>query len=147
MCSNLEWLVCAAKGRLPGQGNAHINFATAPKTLRTDIERSPARRGGSDIPIFEQDVFYYETCLYSQLCSNGASLFGLEQGEVFEMFCRLASASFKACCRSHHPQHDSNVDWLFRRQRTLEPTIRMNENGRFTCLLFTMSLLLWKLLT
>ena len=93
MCSNLEWLVCAAKGRLPGQGNAHINFATAPKTLRTDIESSPARRGGSDIPIFEHDAFYYETCLYSQLCSNGSSLFELEQGEVFE--CELSPPRFR----------------------------------------------------
>jgi hypothetical protein len=36
LCRNLEWQTCAAQGLLPGQGNAAIAFARAPKMLHPD---------------------------------------------------------------------------------------------------------------
>ena len=55
MCRNLEWLVCAAQGSLPGQGGRDIQFHTAPKDLRLDhVEPSPSRRGGSGVVIVER---------------------------------------------------------------------------------------------
>lgn len=35
MCQNLQWLVCAGKGRLPGQGGRAMHFATPPSKLDT----------------------------------------------------------------------------------------------------------------
>ena len=33
MCRNLEWLVCAAQGRLPAQSTGAVRFATLPGDL------------------------------------------------------------------------------------------------------------------
>jgi len=35
MCLNLQWLTCALRGRLPGQGNATLRFANEVADLDT----------------------------------------------------------------------------------------------------------------
>ena len=86
MCKNLEWQVCAAKGLLHGQGKhtRAITFAPAPNTLRIDDNPSPARKGGSGVAIVENDVFYLEVCIFSQICEQGSSIFGLEEGKDWQ---------------------------------------------------------------
>ena len=43
ICRNLEWQVCAAQGKLPGQGSSEIKFSRAPSTLQPG--------GGSGKPV------------------------------------------------------------------------------------------------
>ena len=45
-CRNLEWQVCAALGRLPGQRTPTIIFARAPNSLDAEGERPLAHCGG-----------------------------------------------------------------------------------------------------
>ena len=92
ICRNLEWQTCAAQGKLPGQGDSTIKFAKAPRTL--DLVRnnrlgvcsgwvpSQVPKGGI-YGYATDDIFYLETCMYSQMCSNGRDLFTLEEGESF----------------------------------------------------------------
>ena len=72
MCRNFEWLVCAARGKLPQQHSNEIVFANAPSTLRMgQIWRM------MDIGSFSGQIVYHaEVCLLSSMCDNGAELFG-----------------------------------------------------------------------
>ena len=96
ICRNLEWQTCAAQGKLPGQGGSAIKFAKAPHTL--ELVRNnrlgvcsgwvPARKPEGGIYGYAtDDIFYLETCMYSQMCSNGHDIFRLEEGERFNCAC------------------------------------------------------------
>ena len=50
LCRNLEWQVCAAKGKLPGQGGRGIRFAIEPGRLDTDGDKPFAQCGGWSAP-------------------------------------------------------------------------------------------------
>jgi len=41
MCQNLQWLLCAAHGELPGQQSNVMRFASAPKVVAVESSRSP----------------------------------------------------------------------------------------------------------
>ena len=88
LCRNLEWMTCAAQGKLAGQMNQpEVIFAKAPGELY------PGGRSGK--PIGEccgwapdtppdggfgyttDDIFYLEVCLFNEMCENGASIFGV----------------------------------------------------------------------
>jgi len=91
MCRNFEWLMCAALGKLPGQGGLRpsVRFAKAPNTLE------PAELGQCHgwAPTDQQasfvfgytvnDIFFLETCLLSEICSNHEQLFELATGQHF----------------------------------------------------------------
>jgi len=89
ICRNLEWQVCAAQGRLPGQGRRGIIFAHAPNQL--DFRNSPRLghcsgwsgnkncRGNNGYST--DSIFFLEVCLYSKMCSNRADLFNLRAGQ------------------------------------------------------------------
>ena len=94
MCLNLKWQICAVKGLLHGQnGQGRIHFAPAPNTLRLDGKPSPARQGGRGVGIIEEDVFYLEICVFAHVCENGADIFTLEEGALFD--CQLSEARFR----------------------------------------------------
>ena len=91
ICRNFEWQVCAAYGRIPGQGDRRIIFSKAPKSL--DFLHSPRLgqcSGWSPIDCRGQNgyatdsIFFLEVCLFSQICSNRAELFTLDVGDEWE---------------------------------------------------------------
>ena len=92
MCANLEWLVCATRGQLPGQygdgapRNRKIYFATEPGSLRTS--EGTLRNSGA---WYNSDsVFYIEVCLLSQICRNGDELLRTQGDKPF--ICDLGDA-------------------------------------------------------
>ena len=90
MCRNLQWVACAAQGRLPGQGSAKIRFAKAPKELDMRDMDDPHRLrssfpGGDDGWHYAvSDVYFGEVCVLSTICRNSWQLFSVERGEDFE---------------------------------------------------------------
>ena len=96
LCKNLEWQVCAALGRLPGQGSRTIRFATEPGGLILAEGPHPFGRcrghspKGCKIGYSSDDIYYLEICLFSQLCDNGEQLFHLEVGDDFN--CKFSAA-------------------------------------------------------
>ena len=78
MCLNTRWVLCAARGLLPGQNHV-IRFATAPKQLRSDA--SDLQNKGAWYN--SNAVFYLEACLLQLLCKNGQELLTLEIGDPF----------------------------------------------------------------
>ena len=102
ICRNLEWQTCAAQGKLPGQGGSTIKFAKAPQTLDMARNQRLGMCSGwvpKEVPkggiygYATDDIFYLETCMYSQMCSNGRDLFTLEEGESFT--CAFEPALFR----------------------------------------------------
>jgi len=93
ICRNLEWQVCAAQGRIPGQGGTAIIFAKAPKTLdySPQSERLGMCTGWSarGYSLCKKDgyatdsIFFLEVCLFNRICRNGRELFAVEPGDVF----------------------------------------------------------------
>jgi len=98
-CRNVEWQLCAALGRLPGQGSDTIIFARAPNTLFTDGDRSLgtcggfAPRGCNWDAYTNDDIFFLEVCLYSMICANADELFRIEQDE--DWHCVVSPAGFR----------------------------------------------------
>jgi hypothetical protein len=93
-CRNFEWQMCAVRGLLNWQGGGNIAFARAPKTMWLDGYPPFGHCSGwTDAPCNDQigfandDIFYLEVCLFSQVCKNNAQMFQLEVGENF--FCDL----------------------------------------------------------
>lgn len=96
MCRNLEWMVCASQGRLPGQGRAILKFSRAPSTLQPGgssgkplgkccgwTPEGMHPRGGA-FGYATDDIFYLEVCLFAQICENGEDLFSMKVGDPFE---------------------------------------------------------------
>lgn len=93
MCRNLQWVVCAVRGLLPGQGSgAGIRFAKPPKELDTRAMDDPGLiedpgDGWWSEPHWEHyavsDVFYGEVCVLTSICKNAWKLFSVNRGEVF----------------------------------------------------------------
>ena len=106
MCRNLEWVVCALQGMLPGQGGKRkIRFATKTKLI---LERFLNRNldceddEKCELGYMLEDVFFVEVSIISYLCKNREELFELELGEDFECvfdrdaFMRMAEAASKS---------------------------------------------------
>ena len=91
ICRNVEWQLCAARGDLPGQGGKKLRFAYAPKNLEPDGGPHPIGQckgyhpaGCGNIGYASSDIFYMESCLYSQVCKNRDEFWQLEADEDFE---------------------------------------------------------------
>ena len=119
ICRNLEWMVCAARGKLPGQRGDVIHFAKRPNELVPNSEDKPLGKcrgwragdhechddpyngpfdGESEkkrrITGYATDsIFFLEVCMYSQICSNGDELFGLFVGQDWR--CQFSETGFK----------------------------------------------------
>lgn len=88
MCQNFEWLMCAAKGLLPGQGERTMRFATAPKSLAMGEWQTPRTYPCTDGKSCDNrysvgDVFFSEACILRRICHNGEEIFRLDKGKSF----------------------------------------------------------------
>lgn len=89
MCQNLRWVVCAARGRLPGQRRREMRFATAPGALDFAQYDDPSL-GDSwwmephDSHFAVSDVYFAEVGILSAICTNAARLFATARGDTFE---------------------------------------------------------------
>lgn len=96
MCQNLEWQLCAARGKLPGQQGRGIMFATAPKALSIEEWRVPnswpCHHGCPQGKYSVGDVYYAELVVYRQICRSAPQLFEVGRGE--EMQCDVDSEAF-----------------------------------------------------
>ena len=105
MCQNLEWQLCAATGRLPGQDEAKMNFAFAPKELEEEWFEKPTSHPTypcnewwcPDTVYTVGDVFFAEVCVLQQVCRNSDRLFAVERGETF--VCDLDAVRFAALAK------------------------------------------------
>jgi len=88
MCANVEWVVCAAKGKLLNQGKT-IQFAVPPGSIdgnmlptyreyRSNIMRWSAHY---EIDILAWTYYSNEICFLSELCDNADELWTLKVGE------------------------------------------------------------------
>lgn len=86
MCQNIEWQLCAIRGKLPGQDAAKISFASAPRDLElkwwTDVNTHPTYAPKPDGYALG-DVFFAELCVTFTICKNRGDLFRLDVGETF----------------------------------------------------------------
>ena len=87
-CRNFEWQICAALGTLPGQRSSIIRFARAPGELELEAGPHPLGACNSYHPAgcanngyASSDIFYLEVCIFSTICSNGAELFSVDEGQ------------------------------------------------------------------
>ena len=104
MCTNFQWVLCAVRGLLPGQGSGNkIHFAKAPRQLDTRDMEDPGRTGGWWLEPHWQhyavsDVFFAEVCLLSMLCRNSWQLFTVWRGQMFE--CDFDEAGYAQLTRA-----------------------------------------------
>ena len=92
--------VCAARGQLPGQREPSLVFGTAPGTLDPRGGRLGTCSGwlpdyihGRPYGYANDDIFFLESCLYSQVCRNGDELFALGAGEHWR--CQFSKSGFR----------------------------------------------------
>lgn len=103
MCRNLQWVLCAVRGLLPGQAGAQaqgaagsdghsIRFAKPPRDLDTRDFDDPGRPNIDGAAWWNEphdqhyavtDVFFGEVCVLSTICSNSWQLFSVGRGESF----------------------------------------------------------------
>jgi hypothetical protein len=76
-CRNLEWVVCAARGLLPGQTN--LIFDPPPAALET----SPLFNDAITHRYSWTSIFYLEACMLATLCSNANELFQVARLQPF----------------------------------------------------------------
>jgi len=99
ICRNLEWMTCAARGELPGQGDNTVRFASRPGFLEVQGGAHPLGSctgyhpmGCWDMGYASSDIFYLESCIFATICSNGDEIFHLKEGEDWQ--CNLSSEGF-----------------------------------------------------
>ena len=100
-CRNLEWQMCAAMGRLPGQTSPTVYFARAPKTLDTTARGGRplgtcggwAPMGCPPVGYSNDDIFFLEVCVYSMACENNEELFEIGAEQPFT--CRISQPGFR----------------------------------------------------
>jgi len=96
MCRSLEWQVCAALGKLPGQNDDRkIRFVPAPKELDATMQsaRPVGKCGGwhPDIPragagafaYTNDDIYFLQVCIYAEVCENADEMFKISAGDTF----------------------------------------------------------------
>lgn len=98
-CTNLEWQICAARGRLPGQGGRDIRFAYAPGRLEPTGGGRPIGSctgyhpaGCWDDGYASSDIFYLEACMFSMMCKNREEFFRLNVGDTWQ--CELDEGGY-----------------------------------------------------
>eukprot|EP00747_Dinoflagellata_sp_TGD_P127666 gnl/TRDRNA2_/TRDRNA2_174432_c0_seq2.p1 gnl/TRDRNA2_/TRDRNA2_174432_c0~~gnl/TRDRNA2_/TRDRNA2_174432_c0_seq2.p1 ORF type:complete len:297 (+),score=19.78 gnl/TRDRNA2_/TRDRNA2_174432_c0_seq2:67-957(+) len=82
-CMDAQWVICAAKELLPGQGEAGLHFATAPKNLNMKLWGLWHDVKENERTFDSNPTFIAEVCLLNRFCRNGHQLFSLDYLEVF----------------------------------------------------------------
>jgi hypothetical protein len=93
LCRNLEWLVCAARGALPGQAGRGILADPPPQRVRIDALWHHSALRGSALRYSSYAVYPLEVCILSALCSNRAELFRLGPDQPFR--CRWQASALR----------------------------------------------------
>jgi hypothetical protein len=92
MCDSLQWLVCAARGRLPQQRGKQLHFATPPYSLTVDLYHDTAlayRVAHTYWPepharhFAATDVLFAQIAILNLLCANRNELFRIGRGQPF----------------------------------------------------------------
>lgn len=96
--------MCAVRGMLHWQASREIVFARAPKTVSMDgVPPFGHCSGYTNAPCNDwdgfanDDIFYLEVCLFSQVCFNSEQLFELDVGDRF--ICEFDADGFEALKR------------------------------------------------
>jgi len=86
MCRNVEWMHCVVQGKANwgGGGSGEIIFTHGPKFL--NIDAFNAQPGW----YVENDIYYLEVCVLSEMCSNYEDIFRKGHGDSF--FCAFDPA-------------------------------------------------------
>ena len=97
MCQNLQWLLCTATGKLPGQpADGLFRFATAPSSLTLrEWERPtswPCERSCPAGKYAVGDVYFAELAILRKICRNAGALFRVDVGET--MRCQVDVAAY-----------------------------------------------------
>jgi hypothetical protein len=116
LCRNLQWVLCAGMGYLPGQGGSNIMMITPPSNM--DVERTykPPKDPNTATAIKAKmeehkgniperfGVTVHEVCTLNKMCSNADELFKVKAGDMFvckdakipdELISSANAASFK----------------------------------------------------
>jgi len=103
-CRNFEWQMCAVRGLLLSQSSRQIVFARAPKTVSMDGWPPFGHCSGFTDNFCDEftgfandDIFYLEVCLFSQICRNSDQLFEVDVGQPF--VCDVSPNGFAALKR------------------------------------------------
>jgi len=90
MCRNVEWMICVVQGKATWgmDGDGEIIFTYRPSLL--DIDDFNSRPGY----YIENDIYYLEVCVLSEMCSNHEEIFKLGVGESF--YCQFDPARWVA---------------------------------------------------
>ena len=95
----VEWQMCAAMGKLPGQRSPTVIFAKAPSTLNTRVGRPLGRCGGwaphgcPPIGYSNDDIYFLEVCMYSMACTNNDELFSVRAEQPYH--CKVDETGFR----------------------------------------------------
>jgi len=102
ICRNLEWQVCAARGKLPGQASPTIIFSHEPSQLDPRGQQPFGKCRGfreegvgpcnNDQGYATVDIYFLEICIYNQICKNSKSLFKVKEGQRWQ--CQLDEGRF-----------------------------------------------------
>ena len=88
----VEWQMCAVLGKLHRQGGNAMRFAVAPSKLTVDPWKgsfgkcSGWRDAACNMPwvgFANDDIYYLEVCLLSQICRNRRRLFRITESDEF----------------------------------------------------------------
>jgi hypothetical protein len=93
MCRNLEWLVCAAKGILPGQRGTGIVSDPPPGSLPIGKLFETKSNGVEPTGYTPSTPYYLEVCALSAFCENRADLFLISSTAQFR--CRWAPGALR----------------------------------------------------
>lgn len=100
-CQNVEWMTCAVKGRLAfpwkekgaNPNGGEIIFSLAPK----DLDLHPFNQGTYPRccgDYAENDIYYLEVCVLSEMCANSDEMWRLNVGDTFR--CELSETKWRS---------------------------------------------------
>lgn len=98
-CRNLEWQMCAAMVKLPGQRTPTVIFSLPPNSLDAEGGRPLGRCGGYSPEgcgrhaYSNDDIFFLEVCMYSKICQNNDELFRVGAERPFR--CQVSDSGFR----------------------------------------------------
>ena len=97
-CRNIEWLVCAAMGRLHRQQHIRLAVNVLALTPLLGVHRIGGIGGytGPKVRMHTtystDDAFYLELCLLGHICTNGHLLFSPQTAKTFRFQCNFSAA-------------------------------------------------------
>jgi len=91
MCRNTEWMMCVLQRKV-GSAQGEIVFSLAPGGLEMDVFMMDPDN------FAENDVYFLEVCILSEVCSNNQELFAADVGALF--VCKFDRSRWDALARA-----------------------------------------------